>query len=84
MSSDSASRNGTDPRARITIERVVVLGYILAGAMPPFGLAIALGLGAKRKSKHWRWIALVSLLAAVVWAAVIASGALSSTNNQGY
>ena len=84
MSSDSASRNGTDPRARITIERVVVLGYILAVAVPPFGLAIALGLGAKGKSKHWRWIALLSVVAAVVWAVIIATGGLSSTNNQGY
>ena len=84
MSSDSASRNGSDPRSsRVTIERLVVLGYILAVAMPPFGFALGIGLGVRAKSQHWRWIVLISIVAAVIWALIIGSGALSSTN-EGY
>jgi hypothetical protein len=84
LSSESASRNGNDPRsarARVTL----VLGYILAGAIPPFGLAIGLGLmfGRKSRSKHGRWIVLVSIIAGAIWWAIIKGGALSSLN-QGY
>jgi hypothetical protein len=67
----------------VTTERLVVLAYILAVAMPPFGLAIGIGLGARGRSKHWVWIVLVSIVAAGIWAVIIASGALSSTN-EGY
>jgi hypothetical protein len=67
----------------VTTERLVVLAYILAAAMPPFGLAIGIGLGARGRSKHWAWIVLVSIVAAGIWAVIIGSGALSSTN-EGY
>lgn len=83
MSSDSASRNGTDPRSARVIERIVVLGYILAVAMPPIGFGLGVGLGVRTKSRHWLWIVLLSLTASVVWAVIIGTGALSSTN-QGY
>jgi len=81
MSTD-ASQNGSDPRSkRVTIERLVVLAYILAAAMPPFGFALGIGLGARAKSKHWVWIVLVSIVAAVIWGVIIKSGALSTTND---
>jgi hypothetical protein len=65
----------------VTIERVVVLAYILAVAMPPFGLALGIGLGLRVKSRHWPWIVLLSLVSAAVWAVIIGSGGLSSTND---
>jgi hypothetical protein len=81
LPTDSASRNGSDPRsARVTTERIVVLAYILAAAMPPLGFLLGIGLGARAKSKHWVWIVLVSVVAAVIWAVIIKSGALSTTN----
>ena len=87
LSSDPASRNGSDPRStRVTIERLVVLAYILAVAFPPFGILMGIGLGVRGRSKHWRWIVLVSIAAGVVWAVIIGTGALSTLNstNEGY
>ena len=87
MSSDSASRNNgsrPDP-TQATNQRVVVVGYILAVAVPPLGLAIGIVLLLPRgvRSKHGVWIALVSILAAGIWALLIGSGALKDTG-QGY
>jgi hypothetical protein len=65
----------------VTTERLVVLAYILAAAMPPIGFAMGVGLGARAKSKHWVWIVLVSIVGAVIWAVIIKSGALSTTND---
>jgi hypothetical protein len=62
----------------------VALGYITAGAMPPIGaiIAIVIALRPTRPySGHWRWIMLVSIVAAGVWLAIIASGALKATDN---
>lgn len=67
----------------MTLERVIVLGYILAVAMPPFGLAIGAGVGVRSRSKHWLWIVLLSIAASAVWAVIIGTGGLSDTN-QGY
>jgi hypothetical protein len=87
MSSDSASsNNGSRPyREATTIQRVVVLGYILAVAMPPLGVGIGLVLmlSARLRSRHAVWIVLASIVAAAIWAVVISSGALKDTN-QGY
>jgi hypothetical protein len=87
LSSDSVpSNNGSRSRSReVTTQRLVVVGYILALAMPPLGFAIGLVLmlSAGVRSKHGVWVVLVSLVAAVVWALMISSGALTATN-QGY
>jgi hypothetical protein len=87
LSSDSvSSNNGSRSRSReVTTQRLVVVGYILALAMPPLGFAIGLVLmlSAGVRSKHGVWVVLVSLVAAVVWGLMISSGALTATN-QGY
>jgi hypothetical protein len=75
-----------DSRSRqVSTERLVVVGYILAVAMPPLGCVIGLVLMLSRRarSKHGVLIVLVSIGAAVVWALLIGSGALTATN-QGY
>ena len=87
MSSGSASsNNGSRPDSKqVTAQRVVVLGYILALAVPPLGLAIGivLALPGGMRSRHGVWIALVSILAAGAWVLLISSGALKDTG-QGY
>ncbi|MBV9604409.1 MAG: hypothetical protein JO027_04860 [Solirubrobacterales bacterium] len=85
MSSDSASSNG-GPRphsAPTTNQRVVVVGYILALAVPPLGLAIGLVLAVRVRTRHGVSIVLLSIVAAAIWALLIGSGALNDTN-QGY
>jgi hypothetical protein len=82
----ASSNNGTRPYSEpTTIQRVIVVGYILAVAMPPLGFAIglALMLSARRRSKHAAWIALLSIVAAVIWVLMINAGALKQTG-QGY
>jgi len=86
LASDPASRNGSTPRSTsATIQRVVVVGYITAVAMPPIGfiLGIVLTLGARVKSRHGPWIVAASVVGASIWALLISSGALTATN-QGY
>lgn len=82
MPSDNGSLSHSK---QLTIRRVVVLGYILAFAMPPLGFAIGLVtmVAPSVRSRHGLWIVLASVLAAVIWALLIASGALNDTN-QGY
>jgi hypothetical protein len=84
LSSDSASsNNGSRPHTeQTTIQRLIVVGYILAVAMPPLGFVIGLGLllSARVRSKHGAWILLLSIGAAVAWAALISGGALKDTN----
>jgi hypothetical protein len=80
VSSNGAPSDPDSERAR----RLVVLGYITAVALPPIGLILAIVLAtrpAKASSRHWMWIIVVSIIGAVLWALVFASGALTSTNN---
>ena len=83
--SDYPSSNGaSDPAWRQSFLRLVVVSYILAVAMPPLGFALGLVVvarGARVKSRHGVLIIVVSIVAAVVWALIIASGALNATNN---
>jgi hypothetical protein len=69
----------------VTTQRVVVVGYILAVAMPPLGFAagLVLMLSPRVRSRHGVWVVLVSIVGAVIWALLIRSGALTATN-QGY
>jgi hypothetical protein len=68
-----------------TIQRLVVVGYILAFAMPPLGFAIGLVLliSPAVRSRQGVWIGLVSIVGSVIWALLISAGALTATN-QGY
>jgi hypothetical protein len=71
------------PRSQ-SAQRIVVLAYILAFAMPPLGVLLAIIIGVRfppAASRHWPWIILVSVIAGAVWAAIIGSGALSSTSS---
>jgi len=82
----ASSNNGSRPHAaQVTIQRLLVVGYILAVAMPPLGFVIGLGvmLSSRIRTRHGAWIVLVSIGAAAIWAVMIAGGALKDTN-QGY
>ena len=87
MPTDSASsNNGSRPYSHTTaIQRVVVVGYILAVAVAPLGFSIGIVLlvSPRLPSKHGAWIVLLSIVAAVIWALMIGAGALKETN-QGY
>jgi hypothetical protein len=79
------TNDSQSPLTQASTERLVVVGYIIAVAMPPLGFVIGLVLMVSRRvrSKHGVWIVLISIVAAVVWALLIGSGALTATN-QGY
>jgi hypothetical protein len=64
------------------IDRLVVLGYVCALGMPPFGLILAV-ISARRPAnrKHAVAIILVSLLASIVWILILKSGGLTATND---
>jgi hypothetical protein len=85
-SADYPSRNGASDRSwNQSFLRLVVVGYILAVAMPPVGFVLGLVVvsrGARAKSRHGVLIIVVSVLAAVAWAVIIASGALNTPNQQ--
>jgi hypothetical protein len=87
LSSESVpSDNGSRSRSKqVTVERLIVVGYILALAMPPIGFAIGLVLmlSPSLRSRHGVWIMLFSIVAAVIWVLMISAGALTDTN-QGY
>lgn len=78
------SRNGaSDPGWTQSFQRLVVVSYILAVAMPPLGLVlgfVVLGRGRRVHSRHGVWIILLSVVAAGAWAVIIASGAFTTTN----
>ncbi|MGH2871165.1 MAG: hypothetical protein ACRDL5_01735 [Solirubrobacteraceae bacterium] len=65
--------------------RLIMLGYISAVAMPPVGLVVAIVVALRETrvgARHWRWIVLVSIVAAVLWALIISTGALTSTSGE--
>jgi hypothetical protein len=81
MSGNGASANAWSEPAY----RLVVLGYIVAVAIPPIGFVVAIVLArrpTKLNSKHWLWIMIISIIAAVGWSLIFASGALTSTSNE--
>jgi hypothetical protein len=77
------SANGASARvAGEGVHRVVVLGYITAFSMPPIGFVIGLILAIRSdrpNSRHGLWIIIVSVIASIVWIAVLSSGALNTT-----
>lgn len=83
--SDPATRNGARASVRrSSLDPVVVLAYISAVSMPPVGfvLAIVIALGKRSaKARHAVLITAVGILACGMWAVIIASGALTSTNS---
>jgi hypothetical protein len=65
-------------------QRTVTLGYITAVAIPPVGLIIGIMLMRRREqplTRHALWIIGISVIAAAVWVAVFASGAINATDN---
>jgi hypothetical protein len=65
-------------------QRTVALGYITAVAIPPVGLIIGIMLMRRREqplARHALWIIGISVVAAAVWVAVFASGAINATDN---
>ena len=79
------STNGAHAKAwSDNMYRLVVLAYIAAATMPPIGVILALVVLARAGrsySKHVVWIIVVSIVAAAIWAAILASGALNVTSN---
>jgi hypothetical protein len=64
--------------------RLVVLAYIIAASMPPIGLILGLILAIrfdKPTSKQGVWVIAVSFVAAIIWTAIIAGGALDTTSS---
>lgn len=81
-----SSGNDSGQTARqVTVQRLVVVGYILALAFPPlgFGIGAVLALAPAVRSRHGVWIVLASIVAAAIWVVLIGAGALKTTD-QGY
>jgi hypothetical protein len=78
---DYANDNGAAaPAPRDSIQRLVVLGYITAVAMPPVGFILGLVLAlrlTKPNAKRGIWIVAVSLVAAIAWILALAVGLLN-------
>lgn len=76
------SQNGRAPLGQsASAYRVVVLAYIVAVSMPPIGFILGLILAIrfeKPASKHGVWVIAVSIVAALVWTAIVAGGALNT------
>lgn len=67
-----------------TLQRLVVLGYITAVAMPPIGLILGLLLAGrlnKPNSKQGIWIIVVSVIATGVWVLALAVGLLDPNSD---
>jgi hypothetical protein len=78
------SRNGaTSDASRESAQRILVLGYITAIALPPIGFVIGVFLATRKptlRSRHGRWIILISIVAAAIWVLVFTSNILTSTS----
>jgi uncharacterized membrane protein len=84
-SGDNVSTNGAAARKRNDAGlRLVVLGYILAIALPVFGFVFGVVVATrpnKAISKHAIWIIGLSVVGSILWVLVFTSGLLTSTNN---
>jgi hypothetical protein len=76
------SQNGRAPMGqRASASRLVVLAYIVAVSMPPIGFILGLIVAIrfdKPASKQGVWVIALSVVAALVWIAIIAGGALNT------
>ena len=64
--------------------RFVVLAYIMAVSMPPIGFVLRLILAIrfdKPASKQGVWVIALSVVAALVWTAIVAGGALKTPSS---
>jgi hypothetical protein len=62
-----------------SIQRLVVLGYITAVAMPPVGLIMGIVLAVrltKPSARQGLWIIVVSIVAVIGWVIAVATGLL--------
>jgi hypothetical protein len=82
---DYAKDNGGPPNALTdSIQRLVVLGYITAIAMPPVGFILGLVLVVrltKPDSKRGLWIIAVSVIAAIAWVLALVIGLLNPNSD---
>jgi hypothetical protein len=82
---DYVSTNGAKAVAGSeSADRLVVLGYITAVAIPLIGLIVGIVVltrPGKANSRHGVLIIVVSLIASVAWILVFTSGALTATSN---
>jgi hypothetical protein len=72
-----------DPRRSESIHRLVVLGYIMAFAIPPMGLILGVVLAIRDsgvKSKYIAGMIALSIVATVVWVVILNSGVVNTTN----
>ena len=84
MDAHFGSENGGAPQGdSASTYRFVVLAYIIAFSMPPIGFILGVVLAVrfdKPVAKHGLWVIALSVVAALVWSAIIAGGALSTTS----
>lgn len=85
-SANGASNNGTPKRVSSdSIQRLVVLGYITAVAMPPVGFILGVLLAVRLdrpNSKRGAWIVALSIAAAAVWFLLLTTGLLNPNSDQ--
>jgi hypothetical protein len=85
LSADHASSSGAGPRPRYDgAFRFIVLGYIIAIAMPPIGLVLGIVLAIRESAgnrKHGAGIIALSAIALLVWILIIAGGGLTATGD---
>jgi ABC-type sugar transport system permease subunit len=70
--------------SRETIQRIVVLGFITAVAMPPVGLVLGLLLALRLDRPHSKrglWVIAVSIIAAILWFVTLATGIVNPNSN---
>jgi hypothetical protein len=76
------SQNGRAPIGRsASAYRLVVLAYIVAFSMPPIGFVLGLIIAIRfdrPASRQGVWVIAVSIVAALIWTAIVAGGALNT------
>jgi hypothetical protein len=82
---DYTNHNGASATAPSdSIQRLVVLGYITAVAMPPVGFILGLLLAirlTRPNSRRGLWIIALSVIAAIVWTLALVTGLLNPNSN---